>query len=41
VQRREGIGLIAISASVLIDGRELKDRALLGVTVPDFITHLK
>jgi quinohemoprotein amine dehydrogenase alpha subunit len=41
VQRREGIGLIAISASVDIDGRELKDRALLGVTVPDFITHLK
>lgn len=41
VQHHEGVGLIAISASAVIDGRELKDRALLGVTVPDFITHLK
>jgi quinohemoprotein amine dehydrogenase alpha subunit len=41
VQHREGVGLIAISASATIDGRVLTDRALLAVTEPDFITHLK
>lgn len=43
VQRREGIGLIAIGASYedADSGEILKDRSLLGVTVPDFITHIK
>ena len=41
VLRREGVGLIAVTASATIDGVEYKDRALLGVTVPDFITHIK
>lgn len=41
VQRREGTGLIAICASMTEGGRELKDRAQLVVTVPDFITHIK
>ena len=41
VQRREGIGLIAIGASFSNDGQEFKGRSLLGVTVPDFITHIK
>ena len=40
-QRREGVGLIAIGASYSEDGREFKGRSLLGVTVPDFITHIK
>jgi hypothetical protein len=40
-QRREGVGLIAIGASYSDDGRELKGRSLLGVTDPDFITHIK
>jgi quinohemoprotein amine dehydrogenase len=40
-QRREGIGLIAIGASFGDDGKEFKGRSLLGVTVPDFITHIK
>lgn len=39
--RREGTGLIAIGASYTDGDRELKGRALLAVTVPDFITHLK
>jgi len=40
-QRREGIGLIGIGAAFSDGGRELKARSLLGVTVPDFITHIK
>jgi quinohemoprotein amine dehydrogenase alpha subunit len=40
-QRREGVGLIAIGASFNDNGRELKGRSLLGVTDPDFITHIK
>jgi quinohemoprotein amine dehydrogenase len=40
-QRREGVGLIAIGAAYSEDGQELKARSLLGVTVPDFITHIK
>jgi hypothetical protein len=40
-QRREGIGLIAVGASFTDEGRELKARALLGVTDPDFIPHIK
>ena len=40
-QRREGVGLIAIGASFSDDGKEFKGRALLGVTDPDFITHIK
>jgi len=40
-QRREGVGLIAIGASYNEDGKEFKERSLLGVTVPDFITHIK
>lgn len=40
-QHAEGTGLIAVVASYADKGSELKDRALLAVTVPDFITHLK
>ena len=40
-QRREGVGLIAIGASYSEDGKEFKGRSLLGVTDPDFITHIK
>ncbi len=40
-QRREGIGLIAINASCTLEGKTFKSRALLAVTVPDFITHIK
>ena len=40
-QRREGVGLIAIGASFSDDGQEFKGRSLLGVTDPDFITHIK
>jgi quinohemoprotein amine dehydrogenase len=40
-QRREGVGLIAIGASFSDDGKEFKGRSLLGVTDPDFITHIK
>jgi hypothetical protein len=40
-QRREGVGLIAVGASCTESGRELKDRALLVVTDPDFIPQLK
>lgn len=40
-QHREGIGLIAVEATLAADGTALTDRALLGVTVPDFITHIK
>lgn len=41
VQRREGIGLIAVGASCTEDGKKMKGRALLGVTDPDFVTHIK
>ncbi len=41
VQRREGIGLIGVVASYTEDGNKMKDRALLGVTDPDFVTHIK
>jgi hypothetical protein len=41
VLRREGVGLIAVAASASVDGAEFKDRALLAVTVPDFVTHIK
>ncbi len=40
-QHREGVGLIAVGATFAGAGTELKDRALLAVTVPDFITHIK
>jgi quinohemoprotein amine dehydrogenase len=40
-QRRGGIGLIAVGASYTEDGKEFKARSLLGVTVPDFIVHIK
>ncbi len=40
-QRREGVGLIAIGAAYTDGGQEFKARSLLGVTVPDFITHIK
>ncbi len=40
-QNREGVGLVAVGASYKDGGIEMKDRALLAVTVPDFITHLK
>lgn len=40
-QHREGIGLIAVTAGFSVDGKKLTDRAMLGVTVPDFITHIK
>jgi quinohemoprotein amine dehydrogenase len=41
LMRKEGTGLIAVCASIEDNGRELKDRARLAVTVPDFITHIK
>jgi len=41
VQRREGIGLIAVCASYTCDGVTLKDRSLLAVTDTDFIVHIK
>jgi quinohemoprotein amine dehydrogenase alpha subunit len=41
VQRREGIGLIAVGASYTEGGKKMKARALLGVTDPDFVTHIK
>lgn len=40
-QHHEGIGLIAVEAALEAGGTVLKDRALLGVTVPDFVTHIK
>ena len=40
-QNREGVGLIAVGATLADGGTELTDRALLAVTVPDFITHIK
>lgn len=39
--RREGVGLIAVEAIYSVEGKDLKDRALLAVTDPDFITHIK
>ncbi len=41
VQRREGIGLVAIVGATTIDGKALKSRSLVAVTVPDFIPHIK
>jgi quinohemoprotein amine dehydrogenase len=41
LMRKEGTGLIAVCASFIENGKELKDRARLAVTVPDFITHIK
>lgn len=40
-QRREAAGLIAVLAACTEGGRELKDRARLVVTEPDFIPHIK
>ncbi|WP_373501849.1 quinohemoprotein amine dehydrogenase subunit alpha [Desulfococcus sp.] len=40
-QHHEGVGLIAVEASLAAGDAVLKDRALLGVTVPDFVTHIK
>lgn len=40
-QRREGAGLIAVLAATTDTGKELKDRARLVVTEPDFIPHIK
>ncbi len=40
-QNREGVGLIAVTAEYEDQGKMLKDRVRLAVTVPDFITHLK
>ncbi len=40
-QNREGVGLIAVNATFKEQGKQLKDRVRLAVTVPDFITHLK
>ena len=40
-QRREGVGLIAIRASYSSGGKTFKGKALLGVTDPDFIPHIK
>jgi quinohemoprotein amine dehydrogenase len=41
VQHVEGTGLIAVGASCTLDGKEYKARALLAVTEPDFIPHIK
>ena len=40
-QRREGVGLIAIRATYSEGGRTFSGKALLGVTDPDFIPHIK
>ena len=40
-QNREGVGLIAVGASFADSGQELTDRALLAVTSPDFVPHIK
>lgn len=40
-QNREGVGLIAVGASFNDNGKTLKDRVRLAVTVPDFVTYLK
>ena len=40
-QSREGVGLIAVAATYSEDGEQFDGRALLAVTVPDFIPHLK
>ncbi len=40
-QEREGVGLIAVGASFKDGDRELQSRALLAVTVPDFIPQIK
>ena len=40
-QNREGVGLIAVGASFNDNGKILKDRVRLAVTVPDFVTFLK
>ncbi|MBI5117952.1 quinohemoprotein amine dehydrogenase subunit alpha [Candidatus Poribacteria bacterium] len=41
MQNQEGVGLIAVGAAYTEGTRELKGRALLAVTVPDFIPHIK
>jgi quinohemoprotein amine dehydrogenase len=41
IQRREGVGLIAISATFKEGAQEFKDSALLGVSPPDYVTHIK
>lgn len=40
-QNREGVGLIAVNASFIDQGKTFTDRVKLAVTVPDFIPHLK
>lgn len=40
-QHREGVGLIAVTASFENGSDKLTDKVRLAVTVPDFITHIK
>ena len=40
-QNREGVGLIAVTASFEDGSVKLTDKVRLAVTVPDFITHIK
>ena len=40
-QNREGVGLIAVTASFENGSAKLTDKVRLAVTVPDFITHIK
>lgn len=40
-QHREGVGLIAVTASFENGSGTLTDKVKLAVTVPDFITHIK
>ena len=40
-QRREGIGMINVVASSTVDGKQMKASAILCVTDPDFVTHIK
>jgi quinohemoprotein amine dehydrogenase len=41
VSRREGVGLIAVVATYKEGGKEFKGQALLGVSPPDYVTHIK
>ena len=41
VSRREGVGLIAVTATYKEGGQDMKGQALLGVSPPDYVSHIK
>lgn len=41
VQRREGVGLILVVATYKEGGQEFVGKAFLGVSPPDYVTHIK